>query len=91
MRLCNTIANDIYAQFSENFIGVVNNNEVGRSRFKSAVVGYLLEVQASNGIQNFTADDVEVLSGPEIDTVVINIAIQAVDSAEKIYLTVEVA
>lgn len=91
MRLCNTIANDIYAQFSENFIGVVNNNEVGRSRFKSAVVGYLLEIQAANGIQNFTADDVEVLEGPEIDAVIINIAIQAVDSAEKIYLTVEVA
>lgn len=91
MRLCNQIANDIYAQFSANFIGIVNNNEIGRSRFKSVIVGYLLSIQANQGIQNFDADDVEVLPGEEIDAVVINLAIQPVDSIEKIYLTIEVA
>lgn len=91
MRLCNTIANDIYAQFMQNFIGIVNNNEVGRSRFKSAIVGYLLDIQGAEGIQNFSPDDVEVLPGNEIDAVVINLAIQAVDAAEKIYMTVTVA
>lgn len=91
MRLCNTIANDIYAQFMQNFIGIVNNNEAGRSRFKSAIVGYLLDIQSADGIQNFSPDDVEVLPGNEIDAVVINLAIQAVDAAEKIYMTVTVA
>ena len=91
MRLCNQIANDIYAQFSANFIGIVNNNEIGRSRFKSVIVGYLLSIQANQGIQNFDADDVEVLPGEEIDAVVINLAITPVDSIEKIYLTIEVA
>lgn len=91
MRLCNTIANDIYAQFMQNFIGIVNNNEAGRSRFKSAIVGYLLDIQGAEGIQNFSSDDVEVLPGNEIDAVVINLAIQAVDAAEKIYMTVTVA
>lgn len=91
MRLCNQIANDIYAQFSANFIGVVNNNEIGRSRFKSVIVGYLLGIQANQGIQNFEADDVEVLPGNDIDAVVINLAIQPVDAVEKIYLTIEVA
>lgn len=91
MRLCNSIANDIYREFSENFIGVVNNNDAGRSRFKSVIVGYLLSVQAAEGIQNFTPDDVEVLQGVDADSVVINLAIQVVDSAEKIYMTVEVA
>lgn len=91
MRLCNTIANDIYKQFSESFIGIVNNNEVGRSRFKTVIVGYLLDLQANEGIQNFTPDDVEVLAGVEIDAVVINIALFAVDSTEKIYMTIEVS
>lgn len=91
IRLCNQIANDIYKTFSNSFIGVVNNNEVGRSRFKAAVVSYLTTVQANQGIQNFSADDVEVLPGEEIDAVVINIAIQPVDAVEKIYITVEVA
>lgn len=91
MRLCNTIANDIYKQFSDSFIGVVNNNEVGRSQFKAAIVGYLLDIQANNGIQNFDAEDVEVLPGEAIDAIVVNIAIQVVDSVEKIYITLEVS
>ena len=91
MRLCNTIANDVYAQFSANFIGVVNNNDVGRSQFKAAIVGYLLDIQGNQGIQNFSADDVEVLAGEDIDAILVNIAIQAVDSVEKIYLTIEVS
>lgn len=91
MRLCNQIANDIFAEFSRNYIGIVNNNAVGRSRFKGAVVGYLLDIQANGGIQNFTSDDVEVLAGDWIDAVVITVAIQVVDAAEKIYLTVEVS
>lgn len=91
MRLCNTIANDIYKTFSTSYIGVVNNNEAGRSQFKAAIVGYLLDLQANSGIQNFTADDVEVLPGDDIDAIVVNIAIQAVDSIEKIYMTIEVS
>lgn len=90
MRLCNTIANDVYKQFSDGYIGVVNNNEEGRAMFKAAIVGYLLDIQANQGIQNFSADDVEVLPGEDIDAIVVNIVIQAVDSVEKIYLTIEV-
>ena len=91
MRLCNTIANDIFQQFSESFIGVVNNNEQGRARFQAAIVGYLQEIQDNQGIQNFSSDDVEVLAGSAIDAIVVNVAIQAVDSVEKIYMTIEVS
>lgn len=90
MRLCNTIANDIYKQFSQNFIGVVNNNEQGRALFQSAIVGYLLDIQGNQGIQNFSAEDVQVLPGTDIDAIVVNVAIQAVDSVEKIYMTIEI-
>lgn len=91
MRLCNTIANDIFQQFSESFIGVVNNNEQGRARFQAAIVGYLQEIQDNQGIQNFTSDDVEVLAGSAIDAIVVNVAIQAVDSVEKVYLSLEIS
>ena len=91
MRLCNTIANDIYTQFSETFIGAINNDSEGQSRLRSAIVGYLLEIQGNQGIQNFTAEDVEVLPGNDIDSVVVNIAIQVVDSVEKIYMTIEIS
>lgn len=90
IRLCNTIANDVYRQFTDSYIGVVNNNDEGRMMFKNAIVGYLLDIQANNGIQNFEPEDVEVLPGADIDAIVVNIVIQAVDSVEKIYLTIEV-
>ena len=54
-------------------------------------MGYLLTIQANQGIQNFEADDVEVLPGTDVDAVLVNIAIQVVGSANKIYLTVEVS
>ena len=91
IRLCSTIANDLYQQFSDSFIGVVNNNEEGRSLFKSVIVGYLMEIQGNQGIQNFTAEDVEVLPGEDSDSIVINLTIQAVDSAEKLYITISVS
>ena len=90
MRLLNTIANDIYEQFSDGFIGVVNNNEAGRMQFESAIVGYLLDIQANSGIQNFDAEDVTVEAGEAIDAIVVNLAIQPVDSVEKIYVTISV-
>ena len=91
MRTLSTIANDIYAQFSANYIGVINNNEEGRNLFKGAIVGYLLDMQANNAIQNFTADDVTISAGESIDSIVIDLTIQPVDAVEKIYMTITVA
>ena len=48
-------------------------------------------MQANGGVQNFVPDDVEVLAGNEIDAVIVNVAIQPVDSIEKIYMTVNVS
>lgn len=91
IRLCNTIANDIYQQFIQNYIGVVNNNDAGRARFKAAIVGYLYQIQDAEGIQNFDPEDVEVLPGIDIDAIVVNVAFYAVDAVEKIYMTVSVS
>ena len=91
IRLCNTIANDIYQQFSQNYIGVVNNNDAGRARFKAAIVGYLYQIQDAEGIQNFDPEDVEVLPGIDIDAIVVNVAFYAVDAVGKIYMTVSVS
>ena len=88
IRLCNTIANDIHQQFVDGFLGVVNNNEAGRAVFQGAIVGYLLDIQNNQGIQNFEADDVQVLPGEAINAILVNLAIQPVGSVEKIYVTI---
>ena len=89
IRLCSTIANDIYKQFSQNYIGAVDNEDDGRGLFKKSIVGYLLDIQANKGIQNFSPEDVIVEAGADIDAIVVSIAIQPVDSVEKIYMNIE--
>lgn len=91
MRVVMQFCNDVYETFSNNYIGKIDNNEVGRNLLKGWIVGYLNEMQANNGIQNFTAEDVSVLPGAAIDAVLVNVAIQPVDSIEKIYMSVTVS
>ena len=91
MRVINTFCNDVYEYFSTYYIGKVDNNDAGRSLLRAWIIGYLNEMEANNGIQNFTAEDVEVLPGDAIDAVLINVAIQPVDSVEKVYLSVTVS
>lgn len=90
MRVIMAFCNDVYKNFSNNYIGKVDNNESGRNLLRAWIIGYLNEMMANNGIQNFTADDVEVLPGDSIDAVLINVAIQPVDAIEKIYISVTV-
>lgn len=90
IRTLSTLANDLSKQFAQGYIGIVDNNDDGRSLFKSAIVGYIREMESNGAITNFSPDDVEVLAGKSIDSIVININIQPVDAVEKIYITVYV-
>jgi hypothetical protein len=90
MRTLNQICNDVYEYFSKYFIGKLDNNDTGRNLMKAWVVKYLNEMQANNGIQNFDAEDVSVTQGNTLDSVLVDIAIQPVDSVEKVYATITV-
>ncbi|GLB30086.1 hypothetical protein LAD12857_20090 [Lacrimispora amygdalina] len=87
IRTLDTIANDVYKNFSQNYIGKIQNNAAGRDLLKAWIVGYLNEIQANGGIQNFVADDVVVGAGNALNAVVITLAIQPVAAVEKIYIT----
>lgn len=92
MRLCNTISNDLYKQFAQSYVGIVDNTEDGRRQYKSAIVKYLDQIQASGGIQNFNGEtDVIVEAGEAKDAVLITLAIETVGSTNKIYITLDVA
>lgn len=91
MRVLMQFCNDVYRYFSQSFIGKVDNNDTGRNLLKGWIVGYLNGMQANNGIQNFAAEDVTVEPGSSVDAVLVNVAIQPVDSIEKVYMTVTVS
>ena len=91
MRVCNTLANDIYREFSLHYLGKVNNNEEGRGLFKGTILDYLLEMYSKGALRERpTGEDVEVLMGNSIDAIVINLALALADAVEKIYMTITV-
>ena len=91
MRVIMQLCNDTYEHFANHYIGKVDNTDTGRSLLRGWLVGYLNGMQANGGIQNFVEDDVDVLAGDSIDAVLINVAIQPVDSVEKIFVSVTVS
>ena len=73
------------------FMGKVNNDDAGRAIFKSSLLVYMGSLQEMGAITNFEGSaDIEVLAGNDVDAVVCNIAVQPVDSMEKLYMTVRI-
>ena len=91
MRVCSSLANDIYREFSLHYLGKVNNNEEGRALLKAAIMSYLLAMYGSGALRQRPAkDDVTVSMGDSSDSIVIEIALYLADSVETIYITVSV-
>lgn len=91
IRVLDSIANDLETNFEGNYIGKVNNDADGRNLLKAATISYLNTLQGLGAIQNFDSqNDIEVLPGKDVESVLINLAVQPVDSIEKIYMKVQV-
>lgn len=91
IRTVDGIANDVTSIFEGSYVGKINNNEDGRSMLKAALVDYFSTLQNIGAVQNFDTDDVTISAGTDSDAVVVDIAVQPVDSIEKIYMTVNLA
>jgi hypothetical protein len=91
LRVLDAIGNDTKRIFDTFYIGKVSNNADGRALLKAEVVSYLQSLESINAIQNFDSQtDISVAQGHDVDSVVIELSVQPVDSIEKIYMTVEV-
>lgn len=91
VRVLDAAANDIKRIFSQNYIGKINNNADGRNLLKGEVISYLDNLQGLGAIQNFDSQsDIEVLPGDDVDSVLIRVGLQPVDSPEKIYVNITV-
>ena len=90
LRTLDDIANNTKREFEDNFIGKVQNNQDGRELFKINRINYFNNLQALGAIEEFQAEDIEVLAGKMKDSIVVNVAVKPVDAMEKLYMTVEV-
>lgn len=91
VRVLDSIGNDMKRIFESYFIGKVNNNNDGRSLFRSQCIAYLDDLQNIGAVQNFNAQtDITVTAGNELDSIVVELNVQPVDSVEKVYMKVKV-
>lgn len=91
IRTLDEINNSLALLFERSYIGKINNDYEGRNIFKSAIISYLNTLESIGAIQNFDSqEDVKIFAGEAIDSVVVDMAVQPVDSVEKLYLTVMV-
>ncbi len=91
IRTLDEINNTVSLLFETNYIGKVNNDADGRNIFKAELIFYLNELQSLSAIKNFNSQaDIQIYEGTTIDSIVVDLAIQPVDSMEKLYLTVVV-
>ncbi|MCL0330612.1 phage tail sheath C-terminal domain-containing protein [Apilactobacillus xinyiensis] len=82
------IANYVKDMFEGSFIGKISNNVAGRDLFKAEVAKFLSRLQDMGCIENYVADDIEIERGKDKDAVMVNLAVQPVDSMEKLYMTI---
>lgn len=85
--ICNTAA----LIFNRNYLGRVNNDDLGRNTYKLELITMMDNLQDIGAVQNFAgATDIQVYPGQDIDSVVVDLYVQPVDSMEKLYMTVHV-
>lgn len=91
IRTLDEIGNTTALIFNRNYCGKVNNDAFGRNVYKSEIISLIDTLVSMGAVQNFDgATDVTVMQGVNIDSVVVDLTIQPVDSMEKLYLTVNV-
>lgn len=84
------ISSQISTSWETNFIGKINNDDNGRNMFKSSIIAYCTELQNNGAITNFSADDVIIKQGDDINSVLVELYIQINGTMEKLYMTVKV-
>ena len=88
IRVLDEMGNTVMNTWDENYCGKLDNDADGRNVYKADLVSYGNTLQGIHAITNFLgADDIEVLMGNDVDSVVVNWPVQSVDSMEKLYMT----
>lgn len=91
IRVLDEIGNTVALVFNRNYCGKVDNDDQGRNTFKTEIISLIDQLVGIRAVTNFDgASDITVLPGEAVDSVVVDLTIQPVDSMEKLYMTVNV-
>lgn len=91
IRCLDEIGNTAGLIFNRSYCGKVNNDDTGRNMYKTELISLVDQLVDIGAVTNFDgASDITVLPGIDIDSVVVDMNVQPVDSMEKLYMTVNV-
>lgn len=88
IRVLDQIASDISAIFNSQYLGLVPNDESGRTSLWSDIVNHHQTLQNIRAIENFDASHVQVVKGDTNEDVIVQSNITIVNAMEKLYMTV---
>lgn len=91
VRVADQIANDIAVIFNTKYLGVVPNNNAGRTSLWSDIVKHHENLESIGAIEEFSDSDVVVEQGNTKKSVVVKDAVTIVNAMSKLYMTVTVA
>lgn len=92
VRVLDAINNDLTRSFNKSYLGQINNDADGQAQLKTAIDLYMLQLQANRAIKNYDPETDSYIDPVKSvgEEVYVEVAVQPVDSVEKIYLTVRV-
>lgn len=91
IRVIDQIANDIAVLFNTKYLGVVPNDNAGRTSLWSDIVKHHQQLNDIRAIEDFADSDVSVAQGNTKKSVVVTDAVTVVNAIGKLYMTVTVA
>lgn len=91
IRCLDEIGNTTSIVFNRNYCGKVDNDDIGRNLYKTELISMMDQLVDIGAVKNFEgASDITILPGADVDSVVVDMVVQPVDSMEKLYMTVNV-
>lgn len=90
IRVLDMLAEDVQRIFEDHYLGKASNSADGRRLYQAELLGYLRQLAEISAIEEPAGEDVIVSAGSEPDMVIVELAVQPVDSMEKLYMTVTV-
>ncbi|MBR6791416.1 MAG: phage tail sheath family protein [Oscillospiraceae bacterium] len=90
IRVLDMLAGDVKRIFEEHYLGRASNSADGRRLYQAELIAYLRQLIEMSAIEEPESGDVVVSAGSASDEVIVELAVQPVDSMEKLYMTVTV-
>ena len=90
IRVIDQIANDIAVLFNTKYLGVVPNDDEGRTSLWGDIVQHHQELQTIRAIEEFSDEDIVIEQGATKKAVVVSDAITVIGTMEKLYMTVTI-